>query len=376
MSAIPAPSEAAARVGEDWRRGEIPPARVLHGAAWILSRVGQPLPAPPDALAADQVAATAAAAIGDLSAVRARIDGAFRRSPREGWALTQGVAALGAGLAETVLDVALAQPEVHIGGANVAAGLARLRPERGGEWLDWLGRAASPFPRMEAVIELVIAARDRGQRDGPAEALWAKLGGSAAGDSATWWEGHLRMHSRKDPVAAAEELLDATALVGGKALVSAPFTLCRWARQDPEAAVRFVSRHGHRLGVWGSWARGLSFDGALDARADWQRALAEAEDAWQAGQLLAVAVRVGEPRWVEELAARRLLSGEDCVGYAATSLRLLQRSAPERAAAVWRALDGVVGEGQRPGELRDWLAVLADDSHEGPWWLPYLPGLS
>src|SRR5436190_116924 len=74
--------------------------------------------------------------------------------------------------------------------------------------------APSPLPLLEAVVEMVIAGRDRNAPHARAEDLWRELTASPARESAVWWDGRLRMRSRESPESAADELVDATALVG------------------------------------------------------------------------------------------------------------------------------------------------------------------
>ncbi|HMV70043.1 MAG TPA: hypothetical protein PKA64_24595 [Myxococcota bacterium] len=223
----------------------------------------------------------------------------------------------------------------------------------------------------------MLAGRDLGAPDAIAEATWAELETTALVGSPTWWDGRLRMLSRTSPEDAAFELLDATALVGRKAITNGHLVLGRWACGDRAAATSFVQTYAPRMRAWGRWTRGLAHDGVLDdaARAGWSDALAAASDPWDAGQLLALAVRLGDLSAVEEVLGRATLSDLERLSYPERSLRLLRLQSPERADATRRTLDAHLPEGLRPGELHDWLTVLTDDRFDLPWWIAYLPGL-
>ena len=371
--------DAAQRIASAWANGPPFPPRTLHTTAWILARAGRSAPQPADRASAEHVAITAAAVLGDRATILERVTRGFEMSLAEGSALLQGLAALGPATAETTLDLALAHPDAEVGGAHVAADLMRVAPHRADEWLDRMQHGRSKDPLVEAVVEIVIAGRDRRAPHARAEAAWRELDATPATEGAAGWDGRVRMTSREDPELAARELLDATALVGRRNLASAHLTFGRWARADSEAATRFVNKFGQRIGAWGRWARGLTFDGVLPeaAREGWTSAVADLEpgDAPAAGQLYAVAVRLGDLARVDEVLARVALSPDDRVDLAAVAVRLLARTAPDRAVKMLDAIRARLPGEDGPGGLHDELAVLTDVTFDVPWWSTFLPDL-
>ena len=368
---------AAQRIADAWSKGAVPPARTLHATAWILGRANSTAPAPVDPVSASLVELTLAAAQGDLAKARAVVTRGFEASLAEGSTLLQGLAALGSTTAEASLDLALAHPEAAIGGAMIAAGLMRAAPHRADEWLDRMRLAPSRLRLLEAVIEILLAARDLGAPHARAEAAWLDLETTSVADSGIWWDGRLRMVSRESPPLAAEELLDATALVGAGSLPAGPFTLVRWARADSAAAARFVAENAPRMRVWGRWARGLTFDGALPeaAREGWTKAVSSLapDDLAEAGQLYAVAARIGDPARIDEVLSRVSLPPGDRVDLASVGVRMLAREAPDRASALLEALRAGLADEDHPGGLLDELAVFTDVTFDVPWWSTFLP---
>lgn len=399
--------DAAVRIVDEISPTSSPPARVLHASAWILGRAGRRVPeaqaspgttplhvagyieTPQGRLAlassqegggaattADHVVATVAAARGDLDEVRRSVERARSRSVVDGSAVLQGIAALGDAFSALAFDLALTYRDLRASPDLLAAGLARTTPARTDELLALLREPPyNVLDLTEAVTELVVHGRDRGQPHARAEEIWDGLLHTSAGGTAPWWRGRLRLLSRTDPALAGAELLDAFALVGRKAMERAQLTLVRWARIDPVAATRFVDTYAPRVGAWGGMSRGLTFDGircegALDG---WDAALATAETEWSAGQLVALAVRLGDFDRVRQVLDRHPLPGEVHLSYSELGLRLLARDAPSRAAELREKIASDLPDGERPGELRDWLTVLTAEGFDLPWWRPYLP---
>lgn len=365
--------EAAERIAHAWTIGQVA-VRTLHTTAWILSRANRHAPPPADRVDAALVEVTAAAAAGDPATVRALVTRGFERSLEEGSTLLQAIAAFGPNMAETALELALAHPNADLGGSLIAAALMRSAPQRAGELLARLQLAPSPLRLLEAVVEITIAGRDRNAPHARAEELWCELGASPAGESAVWWDGQLRMKSRESPENAADELVDATAFVGWRALAAGHFTLGRWARIDAEAAAHFVNAHAPRQGAWGRWMRGVTFDGTLPeaAREGWKTALLALapDDVAIAGQMYAVAAQLGDLQRLEEVLAHVALPEGDRVDLAAVGLRMLASRAPERALSILDAL-----QAKLTPVLHDELTVLIDVAHDVPWWSAFLPSL-